>query len=320
MRLKRSMKVVGISAALCLLFGFYSAEATAKEKFEEKFEKAVSLAKDGLVDLKNISGSIEVKTWEKGEVKIDALKVSKASTLSEAKENAAEVKIEVEKEGSTLRIRTEYPDRTFRKSKSSNVSVQYSLWIPDKASVKIKSISGGVDLEKIGGTVDVNVVSGSIDIRKADQGVDCETVSGKLELQDITGEANLKTISGRITVDRIKGSVKASTVSGGLELRDVSEARVIKGKVLSGSIVYQGKIMAGGKYSLNSHSGTIKMILPSGSAFEFEAKTFSGSIYSDFQMTTSGKITKREIYGVVNSGGAEVNLSTFSGSIYLKKS
>jgi len=319
MRLKKLMKMVGILTAFSLLLGFYSADATAKEKFEEKFEKTVSIAKDGHVDLKNISGSIEVKTWDKGEVKISALKVSKASTLSEAKENAAEVKIVVEKEDSTLRIRTEY-HRKMWKSKSSNVSVQYSLWIPDKASAKIKSVSGGVDLEKIGGTVDVNVVSGNIDIRKADKGVDCETISGTLELQDITGDVNLKTVSGRITVERIKGSIDAGTVSGGLELRDVSEAKVVKGKVLSGSIVYQGKIIAGGKYTLKSHSGSIKMILPSDSAFEFEAKTFSGSIHSDFQITTSGKINKREIHGVVNNGGADVNLSTFSGSVYLKKS
>jgi hypothetical protein len=320
MRFKRLIKVVGVLTALSLLLGFYSAEASAKEKFEEKFEKTVSLAKDGLVDLKNISGSIEVKTWDKGEVKIDALKISKADTLSEAKENAAEVKIVVEKEGSILRIRTEYPDRKMWKSKSSNISVQYHLWIPDRASAKIKSVSGGVDLEEIGGTVDVNVVSGSIGIRKADKGVDCETVSGTLELQDITGGANLQTVSGRITVERIKGSVEAQTVSGGLELRDVSEAKVVKGKVLSGSIVYQGKIIPGGKYALKTHSGSIKMILPSDSAFEFEAKTFSGSIHSDFQITTSGKINRREIHGVVNNGGADVNLSTFSGSVYLKKS
>jgi len=62
------------------------------------------------------------------------------------------------------------------------------------------------------------------------------------------------------------------------------------------------------------------MILPSDSSFEFEAKTFSGKIESDFDITVSGKINKREIQGKVGGGGAEVKLSTFSGSIYLKKS
>jgi hypothetical protein len=33
----------------------------------------------------------------------------------------------------------------------------------------------------------------------------------------------------------------------------------------------------------------------------------------------SGKISKKRISGVVNKGGPLVELSTFSGSIYLKK-
>jgi len=61
------------------------------------------------------------------------------------------------------------------------------------------------------------------------------------------------------------------------------------------------------------------MRIPSDSAFDFEAKTFSGSIHSDFEITISGKISKREIRGSVNGGGADITLKNFSGNIYLKK-
>ena len=320
MRSYKTTKWVAILAGLFFLMGFYAAEATAKEKYEEKFEKTVSLAKDGKVTLQNITGSIDVKSWNKGEVKIDATKISRASTLDKAKENAGLVRIEVEKEGNTLRIKTEYPDegKIWRK-RSLNVSVKYSLVIPAKASVKIDSVTGNVDLEKIGGAVKVNIVTGGIVVKKADKGVDCETVTGKINLQNITGDAFMETVTGRITASQIKGSIKANVVTGRIELREVSEASVVDGNTVTGTVIYDGKINHDGRYTLNTHSGRIEMTLPADSGFDLEAETFSGRIESDFDIKVSGKISKKRISGVVNKGGPLVKLSTFSGNVYLKK-
>jgi DUF4097 and DUF4098 domain-containing protein YvlB len=179
--------------------------------------------------------------------------------------------------------------------------------------------SGSVDLKDIGGEVKVDVTSGSVTIKKAAKGVDCDIISGRLELQDIRGDAYLKTVSGKIKVERIKGSIEAETTSGGIEMRKVTGAKTIKGKVLSGSIVYDGDIDPNGRYTLHTHSGSIRMFISSGSGFELEAKTFSGRIDSDFDITISGKLSKKAIKGVVNKGGAYMKLSTFSGSIYLRK-
>jgi len=319
-KLYKTAKWVAIVAGLFFLMGVYAVEATAKEKYEEKFEKTVSLAKDGKVTLQNITGSIDVKSWNKGEVKIDATKISRASTLDKAKENAGLVKIEVEKDGNTLRIKTEYPDEgKIMRRRSLNVSVKYSLVIPAKASVKIDSVTGDVDLEKIGGAVKVSIVTGGIVVKKADKGVDCETVTGKINLQNITGDAFMETVTGRITASHIKGSIKANVVTGRIELRDVSEASVVDGNTVTGTVIYDGKINRDGRYTLNTHTGRIEMTLPADSGFDLEANTFSGRIESDFDIKISGKISKKRISGVVNKGGPLVKLSTFSGNVYLKK-
>jgi hypothetical protein len=291
-----------------------------KEKYEEKFDKTVSLTKEGEVALVNISGQIDVKTWNKGEVKIDALKVSKASTLAKAKENAAKVKIAVEKVRNTLKIKTEYPENKKEWKKDSiNVSVDYNLTIPSKASIKITSVSGNVDLEGIGGAVKLKPVSGTVTINKALKGVDIDGVSGDIVVQDVTGDAYLNAVSGKINAEGIRGSIKAKVVSGEIELRDVSSAGKVEASSVSGSIVYEGQIRSDGRYTLSSHSGKVEMIIPSGSGFELEATTFSGSIQSDFEVEISGEMSKRKISGVVNRGGAVVKLKTFSGNVYLKK-
>jgi len=316
MKLKKVSIALAILTLMFFTLGFYPAQSAAKERYEEKFEKTVALAKDGKVSLRNISGDITVQSWSKDDVKINALKISKASSLEKAKENAGEVTIEVTKEDNTVRIYTEYPKGSF---KSLNVSVNYQLNIPSQASVKVKSVSGDMTLVEIGGAVEVEVVSGDIEVSKADKGVDCTAVSGDLELKDITGNADLNTVSGDITLEGLRGSLDVETVSGDVEMSGVSGAEVVKGKVLSGSIVYQGDINPDGKYSLKSHSGRIEMLLPSDSAFDVEAKTFSGKIVSDFDITVSGKIEKTQLQGTVSGGGASVTLKTFSGNIYLKK-
>lgn len=321
MRLTKTAKWMAVLACLLFLVGVAPILGSIKEQYEEEFAKTVSLAKDGEVILYNVSGNVEVKTWDKGEVKIDATKISRASTLSKAKENAAKVEIIVEKEGNTLKIETEYPDKKGRRwgEDSLNVSVRYTLMVPAKAAVKISVTSGSVDLEGIGGMAKVTTTSGRVELRKAYQDVDLDVVSGGIDVQDVTGDAYLHTISGSITAERIKGSIKATVVSGDIDLRDVSEADTVEAKMTSGSISYEGKIRSGGRYTLTNHSGNVEMIVPASSGFEFEAKVFSGRIYTDFEVRVSGEISKRKLSGVVNDGGAVVELTTFSGNIHLKK-
>jgi hypothetical protein len=331
---KRFIALLAVLTVLFFFLGVGPLKAAGDQKYEEKFEKTESLARDGKVEVRNISGDVDVKTWDRAEVKIDALKVSKASTMEKAKENAAKVKIEVYEEDGILKIETKYPKPSI---KGLNVSISYSVMIPSQASIKARSVSGDVTLENIGGKAEANTISGNVGITKVGQGANgesvsgdvtvvdvkdglyCKTVSGEVEARNISGNTELNCVSGDITAEKIKGDVSAETVSGNVKMLDISGADVVKAKALSGTVVYDGEINRAGRYTLNAHSGRVEMIIPSGSAFDFEASTFSGSINTEFEVVVSGKVSKKQISGSVNGGGADVNLKSFSGDIYLKK-
>lgn len=313
-------KTAALAASFLLLFAFSVSASAAKEKYEAKFEKTVALPKEGKVHISNISGGIEVRIWNQDQVKIQALKISQASSLDKAKENAAKVNIEVTEEGNVVRIETKYPkSNKFWGGDSVNVSVDYWLWIPEKAGLKANNISGNVDVEGPGGAVDLSAISGNVRLKKSSKGAECSAISGDLEVTGVTGDVFLKSISGDITARQIKGSIQAETVSGEIELMEVSEANTVRAKALSGEIVYRGSINRAGNYNLKSHSGGIEMFLPADAAFDFEAETFSGTIESDFEIKVTGKISPKEMRGVVNGGGASVKLSSFSGDIKLRK-
>jgi len=310
---KKTLTVLALAAVL-------AAPLLARDRYEEKFERTEALARDGRVFLSNISGTIEVRGWNKDEVKIDAVKYSQARSEAKAKENAAEVTIEVFREGSTLRIETRYPKRShFWGDDNLNVSVDYKLWIPEKAALEIKSVSGDVNTDAVGGALKIDSVSGEVVARGAAAGAAIKVVSGDIDVADVTGDAFLKTVSGDVHVTKVRGSIEAETISGELELMDVADARSVIAKTLSGNCVLSGKIVPQGRYTLKSHSGDVRLTIPADSAFEFEAETFSGDIDTDFEIQVSGKVSPREIRGTVKGGGAFIRLATFSGSIELRK-
>ncbi len=313
--LRRSAVLSGVFLIIALMAG----QASAGEKYEEKFGKTVAMAKDGTVDLTNVAGDIEVKSWDRDEVKIEALKVSKAGTSDKAREDAEKVRIEVEKKNGTVRIKTEYPEQRKWRTESLNVSVDYRLWVPVRASVRITNVTGKVALDGIGGSVKLKLVTGNAEIRKVGGSVDSSVVTGNLTIEEVAGDADLNVTTGDVSAKRMKGAIKVNIVTGKIELVDISEARTVDGRAVSGSIVYQGKLRPDGRYSLTSFSGDVRISLPSGSAFELEASTFSGDIESDFEIRVSGRMSDKKIEGVVDRGGAILKLSTFSGDIVLKK-
>ena len=315
MKTKKRITAIGAVVFLILVFAFQPLQAAQKERYEEKFEETVSLARDGKVIIDNVSGSIDIMTWDRAEVQIEADKTSRASTRNLAKQNADLVKIMVTQENSTVRIKTEYPQG---KNRNLNVSVYYKLMIPSSAAVNAKTVSGDVTCEDMGGSLQATTTSGNVIVTGARAGAICSTASGNVEAMNVTGDVDLYTVSGTVKADSVKGSVEADTVSGNVILTNITSAERVEGRTTSGRIVYEGDIASNGYYSLSSHSGRVEFTVPAGAAFDVNAKTFSGSIDTEFEITVRGKIDRKSLKGSINGGGAEVELKAFSGNIYLK--
>jgi len=236
----KKISSIMVILAVLLFIGMSPRYSLAEQKYEKRFDKTVALSKTGSVLVRNISGDIEVKTWDKAEVSIKAVKTTRADSERTAQERFDLVKIEVSKQGNALTIKTEYPkDRSLRR-KIKNFSVDFWLVIPSQAEADVSSVSGDVYAEKIGGesgNVEIRdasrfargkSVSGDVTVSNVSKGVDCDSVSGDIDVENITGNADLKTVSGDISLKNIEnGDIDAETVSGGIELIDVKGAMEI---------------------------------------------------------------------------------------------
>jgi DUF4097 and DUF4098 domain-containing protein YvlB len=262
-------------------------------KAEDKFERIYTLDMDGKVYLEAKSCDIAVHSWDKNEVKIIVHK------------NAV---IDISHIEGNIRIIIKRPH-----------SSHCELFIPDRAHLRVETVSGRVKASKIGGSLDIRTVSGEIEVATAKNGVRCKTVSGDIRLEKIIGDADLKTTSGKITMEGMKGSVKAETVSGKIEIEAFSHAEEVEMESISGNIKLHGELSPDGIYEINSHSGNVEIGISSNSNFELRAETFSGNIQCDFDLKISGKIDRKKLQGVVGKGGANLILSSFSGKIRVTK-
>jgi DUF4097 and DUF4098 domain-containing protein YvlB len=189
---------------------------SAKQEFQEEFHKSYPLDKLGQVSLENVNGNVHVLTWDREEVKIDAVK------HANKQEHLAEVKIEVNATPKHVEIKTKYPDSKSRKSKNNSTSVDYSLTVPKQSHLhKVSTVNGAVDIENVEGDVAASSVNGS---------ATATGLRGEAHLSSVNGpvSATFVQINKGVVLESVNGSVKvavppqanaevsASTVNGGI--------------------------------------------------------------------------------------------------------
>jgi DUF4097 and DUF4098 domain-containing protein YvlB len=182
-----------------------------------------------------------------------------------------------------------------------------------------RSVSGSVMARRVGQDADVDSVSGDATASDVGGRASVHSISGDVEASSVNGDLKAKTVSGNARIRQVNGYISAESVSGDIRITD-SDPTSIKASTTSGDIHFAGGLSAGGRYDMKSHSGTVKVELPTGSSFDIQASTFSGSIDTDFEIKVQGPIEKRKMAGVVGQGGPTLELRSFSGSILVRQS
>ena len=186
----------------------------------EEFHQTYAITPDGRVELSNINGGVRISTWDRNEVKVDAIK------YANTKERLDEAKIEIEAGKDYISIETKYPshDHNWNWGGHNNpASVEYTLTVPR-----------GVQLDEI------KLINGSLDVSGVSGEVRASCINGKLEAHDLVGRAQLSTINGRLDARfaQLAGqSVELSSVNGSVDLTIPSDSNAeVEASTVSGGI------------------------------------------------------------------------------------
>jgi len=285
----------------------------------DRFTAKYRIGADGRVSIANISGDIVVTGGGGDEVSVDAVKRTRGD-----KSQLDQVRIEGDSGPGRVEIKTVYPMRS-----SSSVSVDFTVVVPAGASLEVHSISGSVKVTGVRGSVRAETVSGTVTAADTPKLEIAKTISGNVTLTNVQteGDISVGTINGTMSARGVRAhGIDFSSISGDLVIADMVCDR-LGAKSVSGNVEYAGGISRTGRYSLTSHSGTIRLTLANPSGFELNADSFSGSVRTDFPVTlgpTSGRERGRPgpgrtMHAVFGDGGATLTIRTFSGDIVIAK-
>lgn len=211
--------VLGTVCAL-LAFGIGAHASDHRGAITEELHQTYALTPDGRIELDNINGAVHISSWDRNEVKVDAVK------YADTKERLDEARIEIDSGKDYLSIRTKYKDHdlSFNWGSHNNpAGVEYTLTVPRTAHLD--------EIKLINGSLDVTGVSGQ---------VHASCINGRLEAHDLAGRAELSTINGRLEAhfDQLAGhSLELSSVNGSVDLTIPSDSKAeVEASTVSGGI------------------------------------------------------------------------------------
>ncbi len=170
------------------------------------------------------------------------------------------------------------------------------------AGVVIAASSGNGDVAVSGASAAVRASSGNGAVR-VDAGateVSASSGNGSVRVEGARSSVTASSGNGRIDVSTAAGPVTASSGNGDIR-------------------VSMASLRSAGDLTFSSGNGSVTLLLPENFGAELDATTGSGSIQSDFQVTTSGRISNGRLRGTIGSGGRRLRVSTGNGRITLQR-
>jgi hypothetical protein len=329
--MNRKLQALAVLATALVLAAPVMARAANDDIVAEgRFERSLKVTGPVELDVKTGWGSIAVRAGDASTVRVvGRIKVRKYSRAeAEEKVRVLEANPPIEQHGNAIRI-GHIEDREVRE----RVGISYELMVPAATRVHSQTGSGSQTIEGIQGPLEASTGSGSVTVGEVGGETRLSTGSGTIRARNIKGGLRANTGSGSIHGTGIGGAIVASTGSGSIELEQIAAGSIeastgsggveimgaqgaLRVRTGSGSIRAQGEPTAG--WSLRTSSGSITVRLPQSLAFDLDAETSSGRVYTAHPITIEGGITPRRVRGKVRGGGMLIDLSTSSGSIHVE--
>ena len=204
-----------VCALFILALGAHASDR--RGSLTEEFHQTYPITADGRVELDNINGDVHISSWDRNEVKLDAIK------YADTKEKLEDVKIEVDAGKDYLSVRTKYREGEDRHWRNNPGGVEYTLTVPRTIRLdEIKLINGELDVAGVTGEVRASCIN------------------GRLEAHDIAGRSRLSTINGKLDAQFRQLSrepLELNSVNGSVDLTIPSDSSAdIEANTVSGSI------------------------------------------------------------------------------------
>jgi DUF4097 and DUF4098 domain-containing protein YvlB len=220
------------------------------------FHKVFPLTAGGNFQLDNVNGSVRVEGWDRDEVEVSAIKVSKSGGS-----DVSQVTIDVESHPGAVNVHTHYP-----KGEGAEVAVEYRVHVPFRVLLgSVGTVNGSVIVKGVDGGGELRTVNGNVEVFDSAGRFSEKTTNGnlRLELRKLAegGPMKLETVNGSVILGLPAGSganVNALSMNGEL----YSEFPVTSKTGMLAPRAFNGRLgTGGGNISVRTINGGIKLLL-----------------------------------------------------------
>ncbi len=279
----------GITAALVSAAIFLPLTPPASA---HRIEKRFAVEGRPVVTIRNAHGRIDVKSWKKPEV------VAIGNHASD------KVEVDTEQAGNRIEVTTHVLTANY---KPEDLQADYEITVPEETELQVRTDTGMVIVERVFGDLSF------------------DTVAADVQLQEVSGYLMVKTISGLVTCSRCAGRIEVNSISGNVLLLQPQMDNV-RVQTSTGNIFFDGEFLRRGIYTLKNYSGLIEVRFSDTDSFDLNATSLYGTVENQADLkpdTHPGrhplpKLSKGLI-GTFNEGHAKVELSSFNGTIKIRK-
>jgi len=280
--------------ALAILF---SVPAAAEE-----VDRTLKAARDGAVHISNISGSVTVDGWNRGEVRVKG-------TIGRNVEELI-----VERDGDRVTIKVKVPRRGSRDIKSD-----LYVSVPRDSSLDVATVSADIEVTAVLGYQRLEAVSGDIVTEAFEADVQAGTVSGDVEVKGRGKDTQTRgnSVSGDVVFHDLSGEVSAESVSGDVEVDGGSFDRAGFNTV-NGDIDFDAELRSDGRLTAETVNGSVDLEFQAKVSGRFDIDTFNGDIDNCFgpePERTSRYAPGKNLNFQEGNGDARISVSTMNGDI-----
>jgi len=214
----------------------------------KKFSKTFAADRTDKINLSNVFGFMNIRTWDRKEVKIDIAISAYSNNDREAQELIDQVQIDAEKNGDVISCKTEI-DRDNRwsgRNKKREVKVNYTVYLPASNALTLSQQFGNVDLGDFSGALSAKVQYGNFVAGKlTDDNIYITVQYGKTTIGEVAratikqqygsgltigtaGELNLNAQYAAVDITTIRGNAVIKQQYGsGLKIGSVNNLELL---------------------------------------------------------------------------------------------
>ena len=245
------------------------------------------------VDLSTFEGPIEVRGWDRPEVRV----VVEKRAAGQARLD--EIEVDAEQTGNRVGV-------SARRRDSGRPRITFGLHgrrakliasVPHESNLIARTDDGSVMLDNFAGTIEVVTDDGRVRGERLGGSVHVRTDDGSVRLQAVDGDVAAHTEDGSISVSGALTGVEVSTDDGRVELG------MAAGSVMTGD------------WHVRSGDGRVTLELPEDFSAELDLRTDDGRIRLDDHFGGDADRDAERLQRTIGGGGFVLRVQTDDGSI-----